>query len=88
VKLTPDHKRCLAALASVIPGASTDQIMSLASGPADDAGVRKAAAMHAKNAGMCDKSIAADRSQQSAYSERQAKSGVRVNKSNIRTLAA
>ena len=73
MKLTHDHKRCLAALASVIPGASTDQLISPAGGPAQDAGVRKAKAMHAKLVAMCDRATVAERSGILAQLERLSK---------------
>lgn len=72
-----DDKQFLANLASVVPGESTDQIMKLAGGIAADSGARKAAIMHAVNAGNIDKQVKKARSKHDAIAEARAEKQAR-----------
>ncbi len=70
--MSSSDKQFLANLGSVVPGESTDQIIKLAGGPAQDSGARKAALMHSINAGNIDKQVIAASSKRTAIAEAKA----------------
>ncbi len=68
--MNTNDKQFLANLGAVMPGESTDQLIKLMGGAPADSGARKAAIMHAVNAGNIDKQVIVARKRSDAQVQR------------------